>query len=177
MADEQPEGAANGGAAQGDAAQEATFTLHTQYIKDMSVENPNAPRVFMEMKEAPEVSVNVDVGASPLQENTYEVRLDATVNAKSGDNTAFAIEVSYGGLVTLENVAENRQREQLLLIQVPQFLFPFVRAIVSGATRDAGFPPLLISPIDFVRLYRERRAQAEAEAAKNAESAQGAASA
>jgi len=169
MAEDQ---AGTSGDGQAQAENEPTFTLHTQYIKDMSVENPNAPRIYMEMKEAPEVSVSVDVGASPLQENTYEVTLDATVNAKSGENTAFAIEVSYGGLVTLENVADKRQREQLLLIQVPQFLFPFVRAIVSGATRDAGFPPLLISPIDFVRLYRERRAQADAEAAKNQGEAQ-----
>ena len=160
------------GDGQAQEATEPSFTLHTQYIKDMSVENPNAPRVFMDMKEAPEVSVSVDVGATPFQENTYEVRLDATVNATAGESTAFAIEVSYGGLVTLENVADSRQREQLVLIQVPQFLFPFVRAIVSGATRDAGFPPLLISPIDFVRLYRERRAQADAEAAKPQDAAQ-----
>lgn len=141
-----------------------TFTIHTQYIKDMSVENPNAPRVFMEMKEAPEVSVNLDVNVQQIQGDTYEVALEVEVTATADEKTAFVIELNYGGLVSLENAQDQQQREGLLLIETPQFLFPFARAIISAATRDSGFPPLLVSPIDFVRLYYERRAKAQQQA-------------
>lgn len=141
--------------------QSPTFTIHTQYIKDLSVENPNAPRIFMEMKEAPEVSVNLDVNVQQIQGDTYEVTLQVEVNATAEQRTAFVIELNYGGLVSLHNAEDQQRREGMLLIEAPQFLFPFARAIVSAATRDSGFPPLLISPIDFVRLYRERRTKAE----------------
>ena len=141
--------------------QSPTFTIHTQYIKDLSVENPNAPRIFMEMKEAPEVSVNLDVNVQQIQGDTYEVTLQVEVNATAEQRTAFVIELNYGGLVSLHNAEEQQRREGMLLIEAPQFLFPFARAIISGATRDSVFPPLLISPIDFVRLYRERRSKAE----------------
>jgi len=147
--------------ASGGGENNPTFTIHTQYIKDLSVENPNAPRIFMEMKEAPEVSVNLDVTVQQIQNETYEVTLQVEVSATAEQRTAFVIELNYGGLVTLHNAENQQRREGLLLIETPQFLFPFARAIISAATRDSGFPPLLISPIDFVRLYRERRAQAE----------------
>jgi preprotein translocase subunit SecB len=146
----------------GESSGRPTFTIHTQYIKDMSVENPNAPRIFMDMKEAPEVSINLDVAVQQLQGDTYEVSLESEVTATADERTAFVIELNYGGVVTLEGVENQQQREGLLLIEVPQFLFPFARAVISAATRDAGFPPLLVSPIDFVRLYQERRAKAEA---------------
>lgn len=148
--------------ASGGAGERPTFTIHTQYIKDQSVENPNAPRVFMEMKEAPEVSVNLDVNVNTLSQDTYEVVLEAEVTATSEEKTAFVIELNYGGLVSLQGAETPQQREHLLLIEAPQFLFPFARAIISAATRDCGFPPLLISPIDFVKLYRQRREKAAA---------------
>jgi len=143
-----------------------TFTIHTQYIKDMSVENPNAPRIFMEMENAPEVSVNLDVNVQQIQGETYEVSLQVEVSATAEQRTAFVVELNYGGLVSLHNVSSQERREGLLLIETPQFLFPFARAIVSAASRDAGFPPLLISPIDFVRLYHQRREHAQAEQAQ-----------
>lgn len=154
MADENT---AAGGQDANAAGIDSGFTIHTQYIKDLSVENPNAPHIFMEMKEAPGVTVNLDVTASRLQENTYEVVLHANVRATVQDKSAFIIELSYGGVVTIEGETTPDQRETLLLIEAPRYLFPVARNVIGGATRDAGYPPLLINPVDFAKLYREQK--------------------
>ncbi|MBK1696877.1 protein-export chaperone SecB [Rhodovibrio salinarum] len=135
------------------------ITIHTQYVKDLSFENPNAPQVYVNMKESPSAQVAIDVQGIRLQENTYEVVLNAEIKATVQDQTAFVIELKYGGLVTLSGEISDEQRETVLLIEVPRYLFPFARNVISDATREGGFPPLLINPVDFTRLYRDQKAR------------------
>lgn len=141
------------------AVQEQGINIHTQYIKDLSVENPNSPTIYMEMEEGPEVSVNLDVEAERLQERVYEVAINATVTAKVKDKTAFAIELKYAGLTSLAEDVSDDQRETLVLIETPRYLFPFARDVISKASRDAGYPPLLINPVDFAQLYERQKAR------------------
>jgi len=159
-----PNAAAAAGQQAAGGPQQTGLTVHTQYVKDLSFENPNAPRIYVNMKEAPGVSVNLDVQAQRLQENAYEVVLHCEVTATIQDTTAFMVELKYGGLVSLGEEITDEQREVLLLIETPRYLFPFARNVISGCSRDGGFPPLLINPVDFTRLYREQGArQAEAQ--------------
>lgn len=199
MADETktqaPEGAAAAAAAaaaantQGNAQQRASgaadqkgFAIHTQYIKDFSFENPNAPGIYLAMKQSPQIQVNLDVKAARLNEQMFEILLSVHVEAKAktepkadaegeaaqpGERTAFMVELQYGALVSAGKELTDQQRELLLLIEVPRYLFPFAREVIATATRDGGFPPLLINPVDFSRLYQERRQRAQQAAQQN----------
>ncbi len=129
-------------------------TVGAQYIKDLSFEAPSTPGVFSMMQSnAPDIQINVDVRANHLQDNTYEVVLYAHAQCKVGDTTAFILELTYGGLFGV-NAPEEHLRP-LLLIECPRLLFPFVRNIIADASRDGGFPPLMLSPLDFVEMYRK----------------------
>jgi preprotein translocase subunit SecB len=141
-----------------------TFAINMQYVKDLSFENPRAPQVFANSQNAPQVQVNVDVGARQVAETMYEITLVLNAEAKSGEETVFVVELTYAGLFTVPPLPQEQLRP-LLLIECPRLLFPFARAIVADATRDGGFPPLMINPIDFAALYRR---QAEAAAAQPA---------
>ena len=148
----------------GDAPQSETnapagppIVVNVQYVKDFSFENPNAPQSLMAANGPPEVAVNVNVGARGLQETTYEVTLTLTATAKHEANIAFVCEVVYAGIFTLNGVPQEHV-QPVLLIECPRVLFPFARAMIADATRDGGFPPLLIQPIDFVELYRREAA-------------------
>jgi preprotein translocase subunit SecB len=153
------EGGAEGAQQSAQQQESRGITIHTQYVKDLSFENPNAPRIYVNMQESPSAQVSIDVQGTRLQENTYEVVLNAEVKATLQDHTAFVIELKYGGLVTLSGEITEQQRETLLLIEVPRYLFPFARNVISDATREGGFPPLLINPVDFTRLYRDQKAR------------------
>jgi preprotein translocase subunit SecB len=148
-----------GNGQQGTGQQGTGLTIHTQYVKDLSFENPNSPRIYINMKESPSVSVNLDVQAARLQQSAYEVILNCEVKATLQDQTAFMVELKYAGLVSLGENVSDEQREILLLIETPRHLFPFARNVISGCSRDGGFPPLLINPVDFVRLYRDQKAR------------------
>ena len=137
-----------------------TFAINMQYVKDLSFENPRAPQVFANNQNAPQVQVNVDVGARQVGENVYEITLVLNAEAKAGEDTVFVVELTYAGLFTVPPLPQEQLRP-LLLIECPRLLFPFARAIVADATRDGGFPPLMINPIDFAALYR-RQAEAAA---------------
>jgi preprotein translocase subunit SecB len=141
-----------------------TFAINMQYVKDLSFQNPRAPQVFANNQNAPQVQVNVDVGARQMAENVYEITLVLNAEAKSGEDVVFVVELTYAGLFTVPALPQDQLRP-LLLIECPRLLFPFARAIVADATRDGGFPPLMINPIDFASLYRR---QAEAAAAQPA---------
>lgn len=160
---------AGAGAAQAEGKAGATageqrgVTIHTQYIKDLSVENPNAPQIFVNMKQAPNVNVSLDVNASRLQENAFEVVLAAEVKASVGEQTGFVIELKYACLVSIDASITGDAREAALLIETPRHLFPFARSVIASATRDAGYPPLLINPVDFTRLYREQKARIQSQ--------------
>lgn len=143
------------------------FSVNVQYVKDLSFENPNAPQSLVAGKEPPQVSVQVNVAARGLTQDVFEVVLSVTGKATHGADTAFIVEVAYGGVFTLQNVPEEHVRP-LLLIECPRFLFPFARAIIADATREGGFPPLMIQPIDFVELYRRQSQLAETTPVANA---------
>jgi len=142
---------------------ELGLNVHTQYIKDLSVENPNAPAIYMEMEQGPEVSVNLDVEGERLQERVYEVTLNASINAYVGEKTAFVVELKYAALISLDENVTDEQGETLVLIETPRYLFPFARNIIASAARDAGYPPLLINPVNFAQLYERQKARRQAQ--------------
>ncbi len=147
------------------ADQEMTpIQITGQYIKDLSFENPNAPQVFNTLKEAPQIDVNVNVEARKLAENTYEVSLTVKGEANQKDGAAVFIgELVYAAVVVLGEVPEDAIRP-VLLVEVPRILFPFARNIMADITRDGGFPPLMINPVDFFALYKKGLEQEQAEA-------------
>jgi preprotein translocase subunit SecB len=131
------------------------LTLHGQYIKDFSFENPRAPQSLIEQKQ-PQLTLNVNVQTRQFESKTFEVSLAIEASAQTPEKEPlFMLELVYAGTVTLGEVAQEHVGP-LLLIETPRLLFPFARAIVANATREAGFPPLNIAPVDFVALYRQR---------------------
>jgi preprotein translocase subunit SecB len=157
--DQTPKGADGGkqSAPSGQPA-DAPLVLNTHYVKDLSFENPNAPLIFGEVQKGPELDVNIDVQVRHLQERLYEVLLAIRVKAGVGDKVAFLVELDFAGLATVGQSVPKTEVERLMLVEVPRYLFPFARAVISDATRDGGFPPLLINPINFEELYRKRKA-------------------
>jgi preprotein translocase subunit SecB len=143
------------------ADQTPRMTIVSQYVRDLSFENPRAPLSLQPSQSRPEIQVRVDVRAQPMEAERYEVSLQMHVEAKAGDQIAFMVELTYGGVFGLLNIPPD-SLQPLLLIECPRLLFPFARRVVADATRDGGFPPLLIDPIDFVTLYRKRQEQAQA---------------
>jgi preprotein translocase subunit SecB len=163
MADDVDPGQSSNGADDGqpagpaDRQGDARLLLNTQYIKDLSFENPNAPLVYADLQKGPDVDVNIDVQVRHLQDRLYEVVLTSRVRASLKDKVAFLIELDFAGLATVGHQVPQSEIEQLMLVEVPRFLFPFARSIIGNVTRDGGFPPLLINPIDFEELYRNRQ--------------------
>lgn len=135
--------------------------VNGQYVKDLSFEVPGAPAIFGEMNGNPDIPIHVDISVNPLQDNVFEVVLHIKVDAQLDGRPVFIAEVAYGGVFTVNVPAD--QVQPLLLVECPRLLFPFARVIIADLTRDGGFPPLMIQPIDFIQLYRTRLAQSEAE--------------
>ena len=167
---------ANGGGAAAAAAAAAAakpagpaprFQALAQYIKDLSVENPNSPE-SMRAGQQPKIDINVSVAVNPKPENTNEVVLKLEAKAGSGKDMLFAVELAYAGLFRAENMTQE-QTQVALMIEGPRLLFPFAREILANATRQAGFPPLMLDPVDFLALYRQRAMQAQ-QAAQSAAS-------
>ncbi|MDD3288532.1 MAG: protein-export chaperone SecB [Alphaproteobacteria bacterium] len=127
--------------------------ISAQYIKDFSFENPNAPQIFAPSQKAPELNMGVNIKTRTLADNTYEVLLMMKLESKLDGNVAFIGELSYGGVFTVPFMPEDALKF-ILMAEAPRHLFPFARAILSDAIRDAGFPQIIISPIDFVALYQ-----------------------
>ena len=138
-----------------------TAAIITQYVKDLSVENPNSPDVF-QWTDQPKIDVQFNIGNDAKSEEIHEVTLKINITATSEQGTAYLIELAYCGLVGIRNVPEE-QAHAFLFAEAPRILFPFARRVIGDAVRDAGFPPLLIDPIDFNGLYvqqlQQRRAQ------------------
>jgi preprotein translocase subunit SecB len=159
MADEQ--GAAGesdnfgGGAVGGE--QFAEVGVISQYVKDLSFENPSAPAVF-QWQGQPQIDVQFNIGAQTVGEDVHEVSLRIEVTARANEGTAFAVDVLYAGLFAVRNMPQE-QMQPFLLAEAPRILFPFARRIVADAVRDGGFPPLMLDPIDFASLYMQRQAQ------------------
>ena len=144
--------------------------LISQYVKDLSVENPNAPQSY-QWADAPQLDVQFNIQATPVDTEIHEVELKINMAAKSQAGTAYIIELSYGGLIGMRGLAPE-QMHAFMYGEAPRILFPFARRIVADAVRDAGYPPVLLEPIDFTGLYLQQLAQAqqtaEAEPAGNA---------
>jgi preprotein translocase subunit SecB len=134
-----------------DAGELPQVSILTQYIKDLSFENPNAP-ASLQSTEQPRIDVNVAVNAKRGSDNVFEVELKISAKAITGDTTAFVVELLYAGLFGLANVPEEAL-EPFLIIEAPRIIFPFARRIIADAVRDGGFPPLMLDPIDFASLY------------------------
>ncbi|HEX7782456.1 MAG TPA: protein-export chaperone SecB [Sphingobium sp.] len=131
--------------------------LITQYVKDLSFENPNAPAVY-QWQSQPNIDVQFNIGSDRVNEDLHEVQLKIEVKATTEAGTAFAVELLYAALFGMRNVPDD-QVNPFLLAEAPRLLFPFARRILADAVRDGGFPPLLLDPIDFGGLY-EQQAQA-----------------
>jgi len=135
--------------------QATPLTVHGQYIKDLSFENPRAPQSLIEQKQ-PQLTLNVNVSTRQFEARTFEVTLSIEATAQTTEKEPlFVLELVYAGTVSLGEVPQEAYGP-LLFIETPRLLFPFARAIVANATREAGFPPLNIAPVDFVALYRQQ---------------------
>jgi preprotein translocase subunit SecB len=136
--------------------------VQTQYVKDLSFENPRGP---FGLKPDHQFQVQIrelQVKRQKLAPDRHEVVLDVQLEGHAGEDTVFVLELSYAGLFVVLNVPES-SLEPFLLIECPRLLFPFARRIIADVTRDGGFPPLLLEPLDFVALYRRQHQQAEAQ--------------
>lgn len=143
------------------------MTVHAQYVKDLSFENPNAPISLQNTSSPPTVQIQIDVKTAPINDQLIEVSLDLSVQAKQESQIVFLVELVYAGLFEVTADAGELAR-QYIGIEAPNFLFPFARAIVAEITRDGGFPPLLINPVDFARLYQQQQDAAAADTAGTA---------
>ncbi|MGO8917075.1 MAG: protein-export chaperone SecB [Stellaceae bacterium] len=140
----------------GNGASVQQLIVNAQYIKDFSFENPRAPHSLMQQKEPPEVQLGVDVKAQSLGQDIYEVVLTVSANATTAGEAVFVAELAYAAVVTVRNTPQELLAT-LLLVETPRLLFPFARSIVATATREGGFPPLLLHPVDFADLLRRQQ--------------------
>ena len=130
--------------------------IQSQYVKDLSFENPGAPGSIVAAPSAPDIQVNVEVQARLLQNDSYEVALHITASGKNGQTTLFMLDLTYGAVCRVVGVPKE-SLQPVLLVECPRMLFPFARRVLSDATRDGGFPPLMLNPIDFMALYRQQQ--------------------
>lgn len=147
-------------AAQNEPSQEPGFAIEKLYVKDASIEVPNAPQIFTD-RTAPQVSVELGNSAQRLDEDVYEVSIKVTVTAKMGETTGFLVEVVQAGIFAIRNVPEENL-EMIVGITCPNILFPYAREAVSDMVTRAGFAPVLLNPINFEALYMQQKQQAEA---------------
>ena len=163
MAD-QPALNGNGGALEEGPALNAL----AQFTKDLSFENPNAPRSLQPQSgNGPAINIQVNVNAQQLAETDFQVDLTLEGDAKVGSEVMFAFELTYAGIFRVRNIPPD-QLHPVVMIECPRLLFPFARQIIAEAVRNGGFPPLYIDPIDFVGLYRQKAAEAQAGAGEGA---------
>src|SRR5215469_5132232 len=149
----------NGGPTQS-AAQDLQpqLTVVSQYIKDFSFENPNAPHSLTSRQEHPQIGIQINVGANPLSDSDIEVSIKLEGKAEAAGALLFRFDLDFAGVFRIRNVPQE-SLNPVVLIECPRLLFPFAREIVANAVRNGGFPPLLLDPVDFVGLYRQKLAQ------------------
>ncbi|MEL7189794.1 MAG: protein-export chaperone SecB [Pseudomonadota bacterium] len=154
----------NAAAGANGADNQPAAAIITQYVKDLSVENPSAPDVY-QWTDQPQIDVQFNIGADPVGENVHEVTLKVNIVAAAEKGQAYLVELAYCGLVGIRNIPE-KQAHAFMFAEAPRILFPFARRVIADAVRDAGFPPLMIDPIDFNGLYvQQLQAKRDAEAA------------
>jgi preprotein translocase subunit SecB len=142
--------------------------INVQYVKDLSFESPAAPFSLTSMKSQPQVDLSLDVSMQKIQTDNYEVCIEIKSTIKSEDKDVFLIELKYAGLFTLLNIPEEHL-EGILFVHCPSILFPFARRIVADVSRDGGFQPLMIDPVDFLAFYNLKKPQLDAAKAASVE--------
>ncbi|WP_255554398.1 protein-export chaperone SecB [Sphingomicrobium clamense] len=167
MADETPTPPQPEGAPQDDAPAMPQFSVLAQYMKDLSVENPNAPKVF-QFKTQPQVQLQYELEVTPQAEDVFEVALKIQAGVKSDEGQHFLIDLTYAGLFGVRGFPQD-QVQPLLMIEAPRMIFPFARQTIMNASQDCGAPPLMLEPIDFAAQYiANMRKAAEANGAATA---------
>ena len=147
----------------GGAQELPPISIAAQYTKDLSFEAPTTPGVFEKLQNSqPAITVNIDVSVQSLQEKTYEVLIRAKADCKAGDTVAFILELTYAGVFIINVPDEHLQ--PILLVECPRLLFPFARNILANTTRDGGFPPLMLGPVDFMAMFQEQLKKQQAQA-------------
>jgi preprotein translocase subunit SecB len=151
----------------GDPAKDGAPALNAlgQYVKDFSFENPNAPRSLSPRENAPNIAMQVNVNAKQLAPTDFEVSITLDAQAGEDKDLLFKLDLDYAGVFRLVNIPED-QIHPIVMIECPRLLFPFVRQIVADATRNGGFPPLYVDPIDFVALYQQKAAELASQQSK-----------
>lgn len=147
------------------ADNEPAVGVLSQYVKDLSFENPNAPAIY-QVQGQPAFDVQFNIGTSKVGEEVYEVVLKIDVKSEVESQVAFLVELTYAGLFGLRNIPQE-QIEPFLLAEAPRILFPFARRVLADATRDGGFAPLMLDPIDFAALYFQRVQEAQGQISTN----------
>lgn len=132
------------------------FFITAQYVKDLSFENPNALQALFSLKDRPRIDLKVNLKAQSVGDMAYELTIQTVAKATAQDLTVFLADLEYAAVVTLNNVAEH-EREQVLMVEAPMVIFPFVRRVIADITRDGGFPPLLLEPVDFRALFEQQK--------------------
>ncbi|HEY4083361.1 MAG TPA: protein-export chaperone SecB [Burkholderiaceae bacterium] len=136
------------------------FQIQRMYLKDLSLEQPNAPQILLEQTQ-PQVDINLAIAAESVTDGIYEVCVTATVTTKVGEKTLFLIEAKQAGIFEIRNVPQD-QTEGILGIVCPQMIYPYLRAIVSDICTRAGFPPVMLTEVNFQSMFEQRQAQLEA---------------
>ena len=148
----------NGGPAVPPPQDAPQLTVVGQYIKDLSFENPNAPRSLMQSGQQPQIGIQIRVDAQPMSDTDVEVAIKIEGKAETNGTLLFAFDLTYAGVFRIRNVPQESMNA-LVLIECPRLLFPFARETIAATVRQGGFPPLLLDPVDFVGLYRDRMAK------------------
>ena len=134
--------------------EQPVFGIEKLYVKDLSIEVPNAPEIYLE-RETPQINIQLNTSGRGVGEGIYEVVLTVTVTAKSGEKTVFLVEVGQAAVFRIQNVPED-QMEPLIAVACPNFLFPYAREAVSDAVSRAGFQPIVLQPVNFEGMYMQR---------------------
>lgn len=145
-----------------DQANQPVFQIQRIYVKDLSLEQPNAPQILLEQSQ-PQVDVNLNLAAAPFADGLFEVAVTATVTAKIGDKTLFLVEAKQAGIFEIRNIPEE-QLQPIIAIACPQIVYPYLRAVVSDIITRAGFPPVHLTEVNFQAMYEAQRAQPQGNA-------------
>jgi preprotein translocase subunit SecB len=144
-------------------AQQPVFNIEKLYVKDLSVEVPNAPAIYLE-RDVPHTDVNMTTESHPIGEGMYNTTITVTVTSKIGDKTLFLVECTQGGIFRIQNVPQD-QMPMVLGIGCPNIIFPYLRETVSDVVIRAGFPPLLLNPVNFEALFMQQQQAQQQQAA------------
>ncbi len=154
----QPSGVTPNGNGKG---QQPSLSVLAQYVKDLSFESPGAPGSLRGRDSAPSIAINVNVTANPISDREFDVNLTLTAKASFEKDVLFNVELVYGGVFRIEGFPQEHMLP-LLFIECPRLLFPFARQIIAESTRNGGFPPLMLDPIDFAQMFQQRLAEDQA---------------